>query len=275
MAKKIIFNGAAGIVDKRSSSSTLVHKGDQVFVDLDKVRSLIIGSGDDVITAGDTPVHVIYEDESTIAVNKPSGMVVHPVYQHLQDTLLHAVNFHIIHYSANPFAIARPVHRLDQGTSGVVLFSKNLEAHNFYSRQFRRHEIAKEYIALVSGDFRSALAEDSKLVSIENHISKQPLNRKYYAGSEGDLAQTDIYFERYATDKSYLRVVPHTGRTHQIRVHLSELGFPIIGDKIYGGLEGPRLMLHAWKLTLKLLSGETKELLAPPPSEFLHDADKA
>jgi 23S rRNA-/tRNA-specific pseudouridylate synthase len=208
---------------------------------------------------------------------------------------LSEVQRYILASSDNPFQRANPVHRLDKDTSGVLLFAKTPLAHRFYARQFKKREVEKTYVAVVAGDFRKYLAdpkfgdvESADSLRIQNYLSKKPLNRRYHSvtETEGDRAETFVQFIDYNSenDCSLLRLSPGTGRTHQLRVHLAETGFPILGDRIYEGREFPRLMLHAWRLCLQYdaassgisSSGKKKKFskaiskcfMAPIPKEF-------
>lgn len=223
----------------------------------------------------DIPLEVIYEDDSLLAVHKPIGMVVHPATSNWQGTLLNAVLFrnNEIGKVGDPF---RPglIHRLDKDTSGIVLIGKTNEALWYYTKQFSERLIEKTYLAVVRGDFYRDY--NNKEIIIDNFIGRNSINRKKFSKvppSKGKRAITKVLWSKSLTynNRTYslLHVWPHTGRTHQIRVHLADMGFPILGDKIYGRNNTyERLMLHAWKLKVALLSGEMVELVANPPESF-------
>lgn len=217
-----------------------------------------------------SPLRIIYEDADTLVVNKPAGVAMHDTSS--AESLVDMAKAHMIFASSNPFGEAKPVHRLDKVTSGVVVFAKSALANAFYSRQFKKREVKKTYLAVVKGDFREFLAnQDLSELTVQSDISTRPHNRRYYSvpKGEGEHALTRITFLRYWQEaefvKSYCLICaePETGRSQQIRVHLSESGFPIIGDEVYGGEVRERVFLHAYRLTLKLFpEAAIKEFVA-------------
>ncbi len=223
----------------------------------------------------DIDLDIIYEDETLLAVNKPIGMVVHPATSNWDNTLLNAVLYRNrdIGGVGDP---SRPglIHRLDKDTSGVVLIGKTNEALWHYTKLFSERRIFKTYLAVVRGDFYRDYGDTE--VVIDNYLGRNSTNRKKFAKvspSKGKKATTIINYKDeliYNNQKySLLEIHPITGRTHQIRVHLNGLGYPILGDRVYGrGNEYKRLMLHAWKLRLELLSGKEKTIIANPDKSF-------
>jgi 23S rRNA pseudouridine1911/1915/1917 synthase len=187
----------------------------------------------------DLNLEVAYEDKNTIIVNKPRGITVHRDNQN-PISLKEHIEQYIIKSSDNPFAEIQPVNRLDKETSGLVMYSKNLKAHGYYSRLFKTHNLTKKYLAVVqisekpTKEFNELISQ--KEIRIQNYISKMPRNRKYYCTTElqGDYAETIVKIKKENTGKTLLlELEPKTGRTHQLRVHLSEIGIPIVGDSIY------------------------------------------
>lgn len=225
----------------------------------------------------DIDLDVIYEDETLLAVNKPIGMVVHPATSNWDNTLLNAVLYrnNEIGRVGDP---TRPglIHRLDKDTSGVVLIGKTNEALWHYTKLFSERRIFKTYLAVVRGDFFSKYGDSEVL--IDNYLGRNSTNRKKFAKvspSKGKKATTKVNFREHLEFNnqvySLLEVHPVTGRTHQIRVHLNDIGYPILGDKVYGrGNVYKRLMLHAWKLKLTLLSGKEKTIIANPDKMFFN-----
>lgn len=211
---------------------------------------------------------IIYEDDSMIVVNKDYG--IKTIEAKEKYSLLKLVQDYIVRNSRNPFATARAVNLLDRTTSGIVVFSKNVEAHRFLSDQFRRSEVEKEYIGVVVGDFKTIL-NDNEFIEVENYISDKPINEKYFVSndSNGKKSSTKFYLQHYKNGYSILRIVPKTGRTHQIRVHLASLGFPILGDKLYGGKEFERVMLHSHKLKINISKDKNKIFDSPLPESFI------
>lgn len=221
------------------------------------------------------PLDIVYEDEAFVAVNKTSGQVVHPGAGTGEDTLVHALLAHCAGGLSGIGGVERPgiVHRLDRETSGLILAAKTDRAHRELARQFGAREVAKEYLALVSGV--PALLSGT----IRDAIGRHPVHRHKMAvvsAERGRAAHTEWErIEVLGTAASLLRCRILTGRTHQIRAHLSSRRHPILGDRVYGyrKLEGivspPRVMLHAEKLTFRHpVTGETMRLAAPLPEDF-------
>lgn len=178
----------------------------------------------------DIPVEVVYEDDDLIVVNKPAGMVVHPAAGVDSGTLANALAFHFQRLSTTGGA-ARPgiVHRLDKGTSGLLVVAKTETAHEHLAGQFRDREVFKSYVALVHGQVEKEGGE------INQPIARDPRNRTRMAVVRGGRPSVSIYkaqrrFERF----TLLDVELKTGRTHQIRVHLAWLKHPVVGDEVYG-----------------------------------------
>ncbi|MBI4101268.1 RluA family pseudouridine synthase [Candidatus Microgenomates bacterium] len=219
-------------------------------------------------------MQVIYEDKSVLVVDKPAGMSVHPGHGHKgEKTVVDFVRDKV----ADPDK-ERPgiVHRLDRDTSGVLIIAKNPKAKAFLQQQFKARKVKKTYIVLVHGvpKLRHAILE----WPIGRH-PKNPLKRSVKGSGKPAITEYKIvkaFQLGKAVSKvqpwkregvSLLEVYPQSGRTHQIRVHLSHLGYPIVGDKLYGRTNDHlnRQFLHAAKLTLKLLSGQPKTFVSPLP----------
>lgn len=177
------------------------------------------------------PLDVLYEDASIILVNKPAGMVVHPAAGNYSGTLVNALLFHCS-FIQGVGGVLRPgiVHRLDKGTSGVLVVAKNDPAHQNLSRQFKNHSVKKIYTALVHGQ----MAEDEGFIDMK--IGRHSYDRKKMSThtKKGRFAVTHWKVMRRFSDFSLLEVSIQTGRTHQIRVHLSWAQHPILGDSVYG-----------------------------------------
>jgi 23S rRNA pseudouridine1911/1915/1917 synthase len=178
----------------------------------------------------DIPVEVVYEDDDLIVVNKPAGIVVHPAAGVDSGTLANALAFHFQQLSSTGGA-ARPgiVHRLDKGTSGLLVVAKTERTHEHLADQFRDREVFKSYVALVHGQVEKEGGE------IDQPIARDPRNRTRMAVVRGGRPSLSIYkvrrrFERF----TLLDVELKTGRTHQIRVHLAWLKHPVVGDEVYG-----------------------------------------
>ncbi|OYV48522.1 MAG: hypothetical protein B7X06_01205 [Verrucomicrobia bacterium 21-51-4] len=207
-------------------------------------------------------------------INKPAGQVVHPGSGTGEDTMVHA----LLHYAEGELSTAagatRPgvVHRLDKETSGVILFAKTDETYHALTRAFAEREMRKEYVAIVGGSPRL------KSGRIDKPIGRHPQHRvKMAVIPLAREALTDWRIEKnFGPRFTLLRLFPHTGRTHQLRVHLSSIGHPIMGDKLYGfrpklgdTVEAPRVMLHADKIEFTHpMTGELLTIQAPWPEDF-------
>jgi len=179
------------------------------------------------------PLAIVYQDSDLIVIDKPAGMVVHPAAGHATGTLVNALLHHVDDLSGIG-GEKRPgiVHRLDRGTSGLMVVAKHDAAHEELSRQFREREVEKEYIALVWGEVQAGRRIDAP-------IGRDPSNRKKMsarARRSREAVTRILRAERVHPMLTLARIAIHTGRTHQIRVHLSAIGHPIVGDPLYGGI---------------------------------------
>ncbi len=218
----------------------------------------------------DIPLDVLHEDASFLAINKAAGMVVHPGAGNRTGTLVHA----LLHRDP---ALAWPgqperagiVHRLDRDTSGVILVAKTVRAHEAISRQFRDRSIQKTYLALVHGDVKKA-------GTIDLPIGRHPTERKRMSvsGKPARAATSDYEpLERFGAF-TLVEVRPRTGRTHQIRVHLSAKGWPIVGDRVYGArarTSFPRQALHAAAIELEHPVEKRRLRIEAPLAPDIHD----
>ena len=241
-----------------SKPSRRIYTGDLVAFDLP----------DSEILAEDVPLEVIYEDEQMIALNKQTGVLVHPSRGNSSGTLLNG----LVNYAAGKY---KPdiIHRLDRNTSGVIVMSKNQEVNSFLSEHFVSRTTEKKYLAIAHN---APLDPEAK---IELPICEEPNSEKYAVDSEGKYALTFYKTLKVSADKKYslLEIDLKTGRTHQIRVHLSFIGCPLVADELYGVFvpqikgEQPinRCALHSHKLTITHpISLMQLELIAPLPEDF-------
>jgi 23S rRNA pseudouridine1911/1915/1917 synthase len=221
----------------------------------------------------DIPLDVIFEDKHLIVLNKPSGMVVHPGVGTGEDTLVHALLAHCEGELSGIGGVERPgiVHRIDKETTGLIVVAKNDAAHRALSDQFASRTLNKEYVALVSG------VPKTESGTIDRSIARHPVHRhRMTTGEGGRPAKTDwAVVEKFGTKASLLRCRIHTGRTHQIRVHLKSIGHALLGDATYGWKQAPdspkppRVMLHAEHLVFTHpVNGKTLDLRAPLPKDF-------
>jgi 23S rRNA pseudouridine1911/1915/1917 synthase len=218
----------------------------------------------------DIPLDVLYEDDYLLVLNKASGLVVHPAAGNLTGTLVNALLHHCRGRLASIGGVERPgiVHRLDKDTSGCLVVAKTDPVHQSLTEQFSSRSVSKFYLAVVKG--RPPLDHGT----IENQIARDPRNRQKMAvvlPPAGKTAVTDYRVLNPMADSSLVECELHTGRTHQIRVHMREMGHPILGDPIYAKntAGAQRLMLHAWKLGFTHpASGEKVAFESPIPLDF-------
>ena len=215
------------------------------------------------------PLEVLFEDDDLIVINKPPGIVVHPGAGHREHTLVNA----LLHHCTTLSGIGgkeRPgiVHRLDKETSGCLVVAKNDATHRDLSRQFAARTVEKIYLALVTGKLPKTIGV------IEEKIGRHPVHRKRMSATtlRGRAAKTEYRVVRSSDRASLVECRLHSGRTHQIRVHLHHLHHPVLGDKVYAprlAKDFPRQMLHAWKLGFRHpRTEEWKSFEAPLPDDF-------
>jgi 23S rRNA pseudouridine1911/1915/1917 synthase len=180
----------------------------------------------------DLPLRILFEDPDIVVLDKPAGMVVHPAAGHSSGTLVNALLHHVTDLSGIGGEL-RPgiVHRLDRGTSGLMVVAKHDKAHQELSRQFRDREVEKEYVALVWGVVHAGRRIDAAIGRDEKDRQKMSTRAR-----RARSAVTRVTWSRNFHGVSLLKVAIATGRTHQIRVHLSAIGHPIVGDSVYGGV---------------------------------------
>lgn len=241
------------------------------------------------LVAADIPLEIIYEDACMLAINKPPNMVVHPAGRYWEGTLANALLFYLKTPPVVDDQIFRPgiVHRLDKDTTGVILAAKTLEASRNLSEQFQKKVIRKEYRAIVEGELRF----NSQI--IESSISRSKVEfRKMVVDKKGKGKASTTKYEVIERFKgfTYVRALPLTGRTHQIRVHLASIGHPCIGDPLYArnpkfpssslsaGLPDEQLMtrqaLHAFRISFRHpMSGQQLSIEAPLHSDMIDALD--
>jgi len=225
----------------------------------------------------DIPLDIVYEDKDIIVINKPQGMVVHPAPGHTHGTLVSALLYHCGDDLSGIGGVVRPgiVHRIDKDTSGLIAVAKNDDAHTGLAAQLEDHSMHREYRAIVIGGFR----DDSG--TVDAPIARHPTDRKRMAIAKqgGRHAVTHFTVNERFTGFSLLDLKLETGRTHQIRVHMSHIGHPVLGDPVYGGdktafqKKHPSVFagqfLHAKRLTLiHPISHETMTFEAELPEKF-------
>ena len=263
--------GLVLVEGKASKGSFTVHNGIKIELTIPEEKTL------DAIIPEDIPLDVIHEDDHIAVINKEPGMVVHPGAGVWSGTLVHALAWHFKDLSQRGGSL-RPgiVHRLDKGTSGIILVAKTDQAHAELSRQWQAQEVTKVYKALVWG------IPDPAEDEITSHIGRHPKQRQMMAAEVegGRFAHSRYKVTEHWEEAASVNVHILTGRTHQIRVHLAHIGHPVIGDAMYGKGRHRNLsktfeamperpMLHAALLRFKHPhSGETLTFKQPPPADF-------
>ena len=255
--EKITVNG------KKEKASYKVQNGDRIEIEEEPAREI-------KLKAQDIPVEILYEDDDIIVVNKPKGMVVHPANGNPDGTLVNAIMSICKDSLSGIGGEIRPgiVHRLDKNTSGAIIIAKNDKAHINLSEQLKNHEIKKKYIALVRG----VVKENNATINMPIGRSKKD-RKKMDVDKNGKEAITNFKVLKRYKDCTLLEINIETGRTHQIRVHLSHIGYPIIGDEVYSNgknkwnIEGQ--CLHAKSLDFKHpITGKNMHIEAPIPEYF-------
>lgn len=260
--QQLIRDGFVRLNGKAARSRDILHAGD--IVDVAEPPPEKIDNQPEAI-----PLGILFEDDDLIVIDKPAGLVVHPGAGHREHTLINA----LLHHCPTLSGIGgkeRPgiVHRLDKETSGCLVVAKNDESHRALSIQFAERGVEKIYLALVSRKVgRSAGVIEEKIGRHRVHRQRMSVTSE-----RGRTARTEYRVLRSSEQASLVECKLHSGRTHQIRVHLHHLGHAVLGDKVYAPkLAGkfPRQMLHAWKLGFRHpRTGEWKTFEAPLPNDF-------
>ncbi len=268
---RLIEDGAITLAGTLSAKRTPLKEGQTIVY-------IIPAPAPSEVLPQDIPLSIVYEDKDLLVIDKPAGMVVHPAPGNFENTLVNALLYHCGDSLSGIGGVLRPgiVHRIDKDTSGLLVVAKNDEAHRGLSAQLEGHRIDREYQALVNGGF----SVDEGTVDLP--IGRHPTDRKRMAVvREGHTRPAVTHYrvlERYGA-VSHLSLKLETGRTHQIRVHMSALGHPLLGDTVYGGgrtaferhhaayLQGQ--CLHAFALTFTHpRTGEAMRFQSPLPADF-------
>lgn len=268
-AQKLIESGAVTVNGKAAEKKYKVCEGDTVETEIPPAAPY-------EVKAEEIPLDVVYEDSDIIVINKPKGMVVHPAAGNYDGTLVNALMAHCGDSLSGIGGTARPgiVHRIDKNTSGLLIVAKNDEAHLALSEQIKEHAVSRIYYAVALGNIPEP-------ITVDKPIGRHPTDRKKMAVTEKNSkrAVTHIYPLEHFSGATLVRCELETGRTHQIRVHLSSIGHPILGDDVYGrpkdaveqkfgrGLCGQTL--HAGEIRfIHPRTGESMVLTCPLPDYF-------
>jgi 23S rRNA pseudouridine1911/1915/1917 synthase len=260
-AQKLVSDGLVTVNDKVAKAGLKLSAGDRVRITLPPP--------DESPSPEFMPLSIVYEDNDLLVVDKPAGLAVHPAPGHPSHTLINAVLSHVPHLpEADDTRRPGVVHRLDKDASGLMVVAKNREAQLNLISQFKARSVVKAYLVLVKGH----LTPDDGV--IEAPIGRDLRRRKrmaVVAEGEGREARTNYHVVKHIGDATLIEVRPETGRTHQIRVHLAAIGYPVFGDRVYGARSDrlPRLFLHACRLGFKLpSSGEYREFTSNLPPDL-------
>lgn len=263
MIKKLIESNNILVNDESEKVSYKVQANDNISIDVPEAKET-------KLKAQEIPLDIIYEDSDIIVVNKPKGMVVHPANGNPDGTLVNAILSICKNSLSGIGGELRPgiVHRLDKDTSGLIIVAKNDKAHINMSEQIKERNVKKTYIALVRGN----VPEEEATINMP--IGRSTKDRKKMAVTKnGKQAITHFKVLKRYSKYTLLEIKIETGRTHQIRVHMAEIGYPVVGDAVYSngknefGIEGQ--MLHAYKLEfMHPITNKHMELTAPLPQYF-------
>lgn len=263
MIKKLIESNNILVNDKSEKVSYKVQANDNISIDVPEAKET-------KLKAQEIPLDIIYEDSDIIVVNKPKGMVVHPANGNPDGTLVNAILSICKNSLSGIGGELRPgiVHRLDKDTSGLIIVAKNDKAHINMSEQIKERNVKKTYIALVRGN----VPEEEATINMP--IGRSTKDRKKMAVTKnGKQAITHFKVLKRYSKYTLLEIKIETGRTHQIRVHMAEIGYPVVGDAVYSngknefGIEGQ--MLHAYKLEfMHPITNKHMKLTAPLPQYF-------
>ncbi len=269
-ASRLIEDGKVTVGDKTVKKNYKVADGDRVAVLIDDPKPVDI-------TPEDIPLDIVYEDEHLLVVNKPKGMVVHPAPGNYSGTLVNALMYHCGDHLSGINGELRPgiVHRIDKNTSGLLAVAKSDIAHAGLSEQIKEHSFTRRYLAICYGNIK----EDDR--TVDAPIGRHKIDRKRMCVTQlnSKPAVTHIkVLERYQ-GFTYIECRLETGRTHQIRVHLSSIGHPIAGDDVYGPSKVITALggqcLHAYQLGfIHPVTGEYIEFTADPPESFIRFREK-
>jgi 23S rRNA pseudouridine1911/1915/1917 synthase len=257
--QKLIVQGCILVNGQRTKASQRLNKADRVTVELLPLPAYPL--------AEPIPLAIIYEDDDIMVVDKPAGLTVHPAPGHPSHTLVNAVIAHCPSLAMNNEPI-RPgiVHRLDKDTSGLIVIAKNNSAREYLTAQFKDRTVTKGYLVLVKGR-----------LSPEQGIIEAPIGRDLHIRQRmtiveaGKDATTQYQIRKYLNNYTFVEVTPLTGRTHQIRVHLSAIGCPVVGDSLYGTKSAHlnRQFIHAYRLGFRLPSTKQyQEFTSPLPMDL-------
>ena len=236
----------------------------------DQLKVLVLEDQSYGVEPEEGPIDILYEDNDLIILNKPAGQLVHPAGHTTGGTLANHLAFYL--KNKGELSIIRPLHRLDLDTSGCIAFAKNAHTQTVLEKQLQNGTMKRSYVALVKGN----LETEEGLIDAPIGVDRHRANRRMVC-PDGEEARTYYQVEKAFSGFSLLALNLETGRTHQIRVHLAYLGYPVVGDRMYGSYSPliGRQALHAFKLELNYPHEDKKlNITAPLPEDILTLIDK-
>ena len=259
-AQVLIDGGCVLVNGKEESKNYRLRLGDTVEINMPEPKEL-------EVEPENIPLNIVYEDDSIIVINKPSGMVVHPANGNESGTLVNALLYHCKESLSGINGVIRPgiVHRIDKDTSGLLVVAKTDEAHIFLSSLLKDHGIKRVYHAILAGHLKEERG------TVNAPIARHPVDRKKMAVVKGGKEAVTHYtvIAEYPSF-TYAKMELETGRTHQIRVHMSHIGHPIIGDTVYGGGKTPFEKANASLLDGQILHAKELSFPHPKTKEIMH-----
>lgn len=250
--RRLLDNGKILVNNQHFKAGYMLKKGDLVLIDYDESVEQI----------DDINLPIIYEDNDCIVIDKPVGVLSHSKGSYNpESTVASFIAEKIDGFEGERAGI---VHRLDRMTSGIMICAKNQVSQKWLQKQFAQRKVKKTYVAIINAGL------EPKKAIIDMPIERDPRSPKQFrVGKSGREAQTN--YEVVESNHLYSKIIlqPKTGRTHQLRVHIKQLGYPIVGDILYGGKEYSRLMLHAKELEITLPNRQRQVFKAPLPGEFM------
>ena len=248
----LIADGKISVNGQTQKTGYKLRPNDQVTIDFDR---------DQILMVPDIEMPILYEDDDCLVVDKPTGILSHSKGAfNPEATVATFIRPKVVSMDGDRAGI---VHRLDRATSGLMICAKTPQALSWLQKQFSQRKVKKTYFAIISGQL-----EPPKAI-IDVPIERNPRNPKTFrAGSGGKVATTQYEVTEQTSKYSLVKLMPQTGRTHQLRVHLKYLKHPIVGDSVYGGEAAKRLLLHANSLEITLPNRQRKVFVSPLPPDF-------
>lgn len=252
--QKLIEENQITVNDKNINKNYKLKENDNIIVQIQQPKEI-------EILPQNIPLDIVYEDNDVILINKPQNMVVHPANGHYTNTLVNGLMYHCKDNLSGINGVMRPgiVHRIDKDTSGILIVAKNDKAHNSLSNQLKDHSMTRVYYAVVCGNLKNDKG------TIDAPIGRHPIDRKKMAVTTKNSKNAVTHYEVINRFKKYtlIKLKLETGRTHQIRVHMSYIGHPLLGDIVYGNQKQP------FNLTGQTLHAKVLGFLHPTTNKYM------